>query len=163
MASPAGYSRTQIALHWVVFALIAAQFLLHEPISRAWEALKAGGAVAFNPLVALHVFGGGVILAFTLWRLALRAIHGAPAPAPGKTPAQLRVQALVLVALYGLMILMPVSGALAWFGGVEAAALGHAVAKIALLALVALHVAATLVEQFVKRTDPMSRMRRPAA
>jgi cytochrome b561 len=34
MASPAGYSRPQIALHWIVAALIAAQFLLHEP-SRA--------------------------------------------------------------------------------------------------------------------------------
>jgi cytochrome b561 len=163
MPPPAGYSRAQIALHWIVFALIAAQFLLHEPIARAWAAVSAGEAAPFSPLVPLHVVTGLAILALVVWRLRLRATHGAPAPAADKSPAQRRAAAAVRVALYALMIAMPVSGAAAWFGGVEAAAVGHGVMKVALLALVALHVAATLVEQFVRKTDPMRRMRTPGA
>jgi cytochrome b561 len=163
MTSPAGYSRIQIALHWGVAVLIVLQFLLHEPMSKAWEALSAGEPIPFDLLVPLHVVVGALILALTLWRIALRLRRGAPTPAPSKSPTQARIAQFVWSALYALMILMPVSGALAWFGGVEAAAFGHAAMKVALLALVAFHVAATLVEQFVRKTDPMRRMRRPAA
>jgi cytochrome b561 len=58
------------------------------------------------------------------------------------------------------MILMPVSGSVAWFGGVEAAAQGHNILKIALLALIALHVAGALWHQFVLKDGLIARMRR---
>jgi cytochrome b561 len=117
----------------------------------------------FHLLIPVHVFGGGLILALVLWRVALRLTRGAPAPAAGKSLAQQRIQRLVWGALYALMILMPISGALAWFGGVEAAAVGHGVMKVALLALVAIHVLATVVEQVAGKDNPMRRMREPAA
>ena len=67
---------------------------------------------------------------------------------------------LTHVGLYAVMILMPVSGYVAWFGGVEAAAKGHNVLKIVLLALVALHVVGALYHQFVLRDGTLARMRR---
>ena len=67
---------------------------------------------------------------------------------------------LTHVGLYALMILMPLSGSVAWFGGVEAAAQGHDVMKVILLALVALHVMGALYHQFILRDDTLARMRR---
>ena len=58
------------------------------------------------------------------------------------------------------MILMPLSGSVAWFGGVEVAAQGHNVLKIVLLALVALHVIGALYHQFILRDGTLARMRR---
>jgi cytochrome b561 len=64
------------------------------------------------------------------------------------------------VGLYALMILMPISGSVAWFGGIDAAAQGHNILKVALLALIALHVAGALWHQFVLKDGLIARMRR---
>lgn len=156
-----GYSATQIALHWIVFALIAAQFFGHEPISDAWDVIEDGGTPAFNPLVMGHVAGGMAVLALVVWRLMLRARRGAPPP-PGEAASLSHLAAHAgHWALYALMIAMPLSGAAAWFGGVEAAAEGHGVMKVLLLALVAAHVAAALWHQIWLKDGLMARMRRP--
>lgn len=157
---PTAYSRTQIILHWLVFLLIAAQFLFHEPIADAWDRVEEGLAVAFDPLVAAHVFGGLLILGLVVWRLYLRFTRGAPA-LPEKEPAAMKLIArLTHLGLYGLMLLMPISGAVAWFGGVNAAAEGHEVMKVLLLLLVGLHVAGALYQQFMPKTNIMARMKR---
>lgn len=57
------------------------------------------------------------------------------------------------------MILMPVSGSVARFGG-EAAAQGHDILKVAPLALIALHVAGALWHRFVLKDGLLARMRR---
>jgi cytochrome b561 len=86
-------------------------------------------------------------------------MHGVPAAIESG-----RVQGLLAkvahVGLYVLLILMPVCGAVAWFGGVEAAAQGHNVMKVLLLALVVLHVVGALYHQFVLRDGTLARMRR---
>lgn len=161
MKKPTGYSRPQIILHWLVFVLIVLQFVLHEPIAEAWEIVEDGGTPAFNPVVAGHVFGGIAILGLALWRIVLRQSRGAPPP-PETEPAALRAAAhLGHIALYGLMILMPVSGAIAWFGKVEAAAEAHEMLKPLMLALVAIHVLAALWHQFWLKDNLMARMKRP--
>lgn len=157
---PSHYSRAQIALHWVVFLLIALQYLFHDAILEAWDTLRDGGEIAFSPLVAAHVFGGLLILALVLWRLALRLTRGAP-PLPEEEPAPLKLIAqLTHLGLYALMLLMPVTGALAWFGGIGSMADVHGLLRLLLLALVALHVAGALYQQLVLKTDIMSRMKR---
>ena len=158
---PKGYSRAQIALHWIVAVLIVLQFVLHEPMAEAWDRVEDGIAVAFDPVVALHVFGGLAVLAFALWRIVLRQRRGAPPP-PESEPAPLRLAAhLGHMALYALMVLMPVSGAVAWFGTVEAAAEVHEAMKPAMLILVLVHVAAALWHQFWLKDGLMLRMKRP--
>ncbi len=157
---PNSYSRTQIALHWVIFLLIAAQFLFEDPISEAWQKVEQGLPVGFQPMVAFHVFGGLLILALVLWRIALRLTRGAP-PLPQKETAAMKLAAHVThLSMYALMVLLPVSGALAWFGGVQMGAETHEVFKTLMLALILLHIAATLFHQFVLKTNLMARMKR---
>lgn len=153
------YSRTQIALHWAIFLLIAAQFLFHDYISDAWDKVEDGLPFEFHPLIAAHVFGGLLILVLVLWRIGLRVTRGAP-PLPSKEPAAMKLAAHAAhLSLYALMVLAPVSGAVAWFGGVEAAAEAHEVFKTVLLLLVLLHVVAALYHQFYLKTNLMARMR----
>jgi len=156
-----GYSRSQIALHWVIAVLVALQSLLHEPIRRAWEVSQAGEAVTFQPLIAAHIAGGLVILVLVLWRLGLLALRGVPPP-PEREPRYYKLGAkLVHGALYLLLLAMPVTGLLAWFGGVAPAAVAHEVLRLVLLALVVLHVLAVLVHLFVLRMPVLRRMLYP--
>lgn len=161
MPSPKGYSARQIRLHWLVAVVIVLQFVLHEPISQAWDGIAAGQSPAFNWLILAHITGGVLVLVFALWRLVLRQTRGVP-PAPEAEAAPLRVAAhLGHLALYALMIAMPLSGMAAWFGGIRAAAEAHEVMKAALMALVAVHVIAALWHQFWLKDGLILRMKRP--
>jgi len=160
MSNPIGYSRLQIRLHWIIAALIVLQFLLHESIAQAWETFLEGGVIVFKPLIAIHVFGGLLVLLLALWRLAVRLNRGSPPPPEKEHPMLKMLANATHWIFYLLMIFMPVSGAVAWFGGVKAAANGHNVLKIALLVLVLLHVIAVLFHQFILKTNIMERMRR---
>ncbi|PWK60433.1 cytochrome b [Roseicyclus mahoneyensis] len=163
MAQPTGYTRAQIALHWITLVLVALQYILHDSMSVAWAALIDGRDVVFNPLVAQHVATGALVAVLTFVRLGLRLNHGAPPP-PASEHAALKIVAQATHwGFYALLILMPVSGAVAWFNSVEGAAQAHNVLKIALLALIALHVVAALVHQFIFKTNLMARMTRPVA
>lgn len=156
-----GYSARQIRLHWIVTVLIVLQFVLNEPIAKAWDGIEDGQSPAFNWLILSHVAGGALVLIFALWRLALRLTRGVPL-APEAEPAALRKAAhLGHLALYALMIGMPLSGMAAWFGGIEVAAQAHQVMRIVLLALVAVHVLAALWHQFWLKDGLMVRMKRP--
>jgi len=162
MAHPTGYSRTQIALHWAVAALVAGQYIFKDSISGAWEALRAGREFAFDPLILAHVAGGGLILAFVLWRLVLRLTRGVPLP-PANEPAPLKMLSHIAHwAFYAVLALMSVSGALAWFGDVAIAAQVHNILKVVLLALVVLHVLAVPFHKIVLKNNVMGRIIRPA-
>ncbi|WP_371054641.1 cytochrome b [Rhodosalinus sp. K401] len=158
-AAPAGYSGLQIALHWLVVALIAQQFILKDAMSTAWDRVTDGLEVGFDPLVLTHVAGGALVMIFAAWRLALRARRGVPRVIEA-SKLQGALAKLTHVGLYALMILMPVSGAVAWFGAVDVAAQGHNVMKIVLLALIALHIVGALYHQVVLRDETLARMRR---
>lgn len=160
MPNPPAYSRLQIVLHWLVFVLIAAQFVLHDGIKAAWEAIEDGTpAPEFDPTVPLHVFGGLAVLALVVWRLVLRARRGVP-PAPAAMGAGLkRLSGAAHLALYAVTAAMVLTGGAAWFGGIEAAAEVHETLRVALLALIGLHVAAALWHQFWLRDNLMARMR----
>ncbi|MCC0015368.1 MAG: cytochrome b/b6 domain-containing protein [Rhodobiaceae bacterium] len=160
MSKPAGYSRTQIALHWIVAAIIGTQFVFHESMVSAWRAVRRGGVPEFDPLVAAHVWGGLLILALAAWRLAIRLKRGAPPPPKEEHPSLKMAANIVHWTFYALMIVLPVTGAAAWFGGIGFAGEVHEFFKLPLLALVALHVAAALYHQFVLKTDVLARMKR---
>lgn len=162
MAKPLGYSRAQIRLHWAVAVLIVAQVVLSDGISTAWREVSRGVEVSPTFLIAAHVIGGILVLAFALWRLMLRARRGVPAPIAGQPRAQVLAGEAVHYALYGLMVLVPLSGMAAWFGGVAAAADAHEVLKTVLIALVALHILAALYHQVVRKDGLLLRMKRAA-
>lgn len=155
-----GYSRVQIALHWAVAVLIIVQLVTSGSIAEAWETVEEGGVPVVSAVVWAHVNAGIAVLLLALWRIGLRLRRGAPAAPAGPAAVQWAGK-LAHLALYGLMLLLPISGLAAWFGGVAAAAEAHVVLKNLLLLLILLHVAAALYHQFLVRDGLMDRMRRP--
>lgn len=162
-ASPrsAGYSRLQLILHWAVAALILFQLLVHEGMEMAWDGRMEGGEAGGNPLP--HIIVGSAILILAAMRVVVRLRHGAP-PHPQGQPAILGTIANIVHGLiYVLLFALPISGLVAWFGGVEGAAAAHAgPLRFALIALVLLHIGGALVQQFVLKSGVLMRMLKPA-
>ncbi len=154
---PTSYSRAHIILHWVTLLLIIQQFVFHDAISEAFRAMLRGTEVVFAPAIAAHVFGGFLVFVFALTRIAMRLSNGVPPEAEGPAAQKLAAKAVHL-GLFGLMIALPISGAVAWFQGVAAAGEAHEVMKVALMALVGLHVVAALWHQFGLKDGLMRRM-----
>lgn len=160
MSKPTGYSRVQIALHWFMAIVIIIQFVLHDAIVAAWQAIERGETPVLSLVAWAHIWCGTLILALGLWRLALRIKRGAPA-LPEKEHPVLKVLAhLTHWLLYTLMILMPLSGLATWYGGSATADFVHTTLKIPLIILVLLHFAAALFQQFYLRTGLITRMMR---
>ncbi|PTV96349.1 cytochrome b561 [Rhodobacter aestuarii] len=162
MSAPQGYSRAQIALHWIVAALIIPQFIFHDFISHAFSASMKGEAVTFNAAVPLHVFTGVLILVMVIWRMVLRFTRGAPAPVPTDNPMMTKIAAAVQHTLYLVLILMVISGGMAWFGGLGFAAGVHGVMKFVLMLLVLIHIAGAVKQQFIEKTGVIGRMMKAA-
>ncbi|HAV07734.1 MAG TPA: cytochrome B [Rhodobacteraceae bacterium] len=151
------YSRAQAVLHWAVFLLIVQQFVFHEAIVEAFGAFMKGQEFAFSPLIAAHVFGGILVGIFAVARLWLRKSRGVPEELPAPA-AQRLVAKIIHIGLYVLLIAMPVSGAVAWFGGVGAAAGAHEIMKAIMLTFVGLHIVGAIYHQVVLKDGIMARM-----
>lgn len=157
---PKGYSSAQIALHWVIALLIAGQFLFNEPISDAFRSLMRGSEPPFSWGVWAHIAGGVTILLLAVWRVALRRSRGAPPPPEGEHSLLGRLATLGHMALYVLILGLPVGGLVAWFGGVGLAGEAHEVLSNVLLFVVAVHVLAALWHQFWLKDNLLARMMR---
>lgn len=168
------YSRTAIALHWLVALFIAAAFPLGVYMSD----------LALSPLklrlYAYHKWLGVTVFALVLLRLGWRLTHAAPPWPNTMSRWQRRAAAITHAALYVLMLAIPLTGWLmssakgvptVWLGLVplpdligKDEALGsalrsvHAALNYALLALVLVHVAAALKHRFIDRDDVLARM-----
>lgn len=161
--APAGYTGVQIALHWIVAALIIFQIVAHDGIEHAWHAFEGRGeATATDMAMAYaHIAAGITVLVFALWRLTLRIRYGVPPLPENESPALKALAHGIHLLLYLVMILMPVSGAVAWFGGVEGAANAHGLMRFVLLPAVLIHVAGALVQHYWIKSDVLRRMTRP--
>lgn len=169
------YTAPAIALHWLMAWLIIAVYFLGLSI----DALPVGPDRI--QVVGWHKWLG-VTIAF-LWgfRVLWRAGHRPPA-LPASSPAwQNAASHLVHVALYLLMIAIPVSGWLMssakgyttnFFGLFDLPnllmkdkALGHTLKEVhevlanSLMALVGLHIAAALKHQLIDKDNLLGRMR----
>lgn len=160
MAQPKGYSRVQIILHWVAAALIVLQFVLHEGISDAYDVATQTGVYAFSAPVIGHIAGGALILLLACWRLILRNDRGTPPPPAGEPEMFRKAGHFAHMALYALIIGLPVTGALAWGGRMEAAGEAHEVMKNLLILLVLAHIGAVVVHQRIWKTGLLKRMMR---
>lgn len=158
-----GYSALQIWLHWIIAIIVAFQFLAHDGISNAWRAYARGQeASASDALMAnLHLAAGLVALVIAVWRFSLRFLRGVPRLPHDRHPILHYLACAVHFLLYALLMLLPVSGLIAWLAGVEEAAETHELLTTALLALVGVHVLGALVQQFVFKNPVLQRITRP--
>ncbi len=158
-----GYSSAQVALHWVVVVLVAFQFLAHDGIETSWRAFGRGAPApdAVAVLTYMHIAAGMLVFILVVARLYLRLTRGAPRP-PANEPRLLQISAEgVHVSIYILLLLLPLSGLVAWFAGIEAAGEVHELLKNLLLLVIVLHVCGALFQHFAMRSDVLIRMFRP--
>lgn len=173
-SSPSRYSPLSIALHWVMLLLIAAVYACIE--------LKGNFPKGSEPRELLkhwHFMLGLGVFALVWLRLLGRLLHKTPAISPAPPAWQTGVAHLMHLALYVLMIGMPLLGWLllnaegkpAPFFGIELPMLvpqNHSLAENieelhefggqAGYWLIALHAAAGLFHHYVSRDNTLTRM-----
>lgn len=158
---PLVYSLPQRALHWLTAALIFYSLLLPGEIEHVVDAARDGKVATPEQLFSanIHVYLGFAVLGFTIIRLVLRLVQGAPAT-PASEPAPFRlIAAATHAALYFLLLAMPLAGIAKFYFGVGIAGFIHGgPMKLALWILVGLHVAGALAHKFYWKTDVMDRM-----
>jgi cytochrome b561 len=168
------YGRSTIALHWLMLALLAAVYACIE-----LRELFPRGSDPRNLLKTWHFMLGLTVFALVWVRLAARFAGGTPPITPAPAAWQAWAGKLVHVALYALMIAMPIGGWLIlsaegepvpYFGltlpplvspNEDLAELIeeiHETAGTVGYWLIALHAAAALFHHYVRRDDTLRRM-----
>jgi cytochrome b561 len=169
------YTRTAIFLHWLILALLIAQYII------GWTMPHIGRNTPVTTLISLHFSIGVLILGVIVVRLIWRAIHGEPTPEAGIPPWQMRSARVIHWLLYLLLAVVPMLGwinasyrgmPVTFFGLVEMPQLVAThdaawrwtgdihilVAEYAILPLVGLHVLAALYHYFIRRNRVLQRM-----
>jgi len=168
------YTRVAVALHWLIAALLLGQ------IAFGWFLTTiARGSAVRGVYVNFHKSTGITIAALILVRIIWRLVHSPP-PLPTFMPAWQRTAARANhIALYALMLIMPLSGYIAsnfskygikFFNAVKLPPWGvddhrvyalfnsiHVVAAYVFVAIIALHVLAAL-RHAAQRDQVLSRM-----
>lgn len=169
------YTKTAMALHWLIALLIVAAFTM---------GLVMVDIPGFTPTklkyFSWHKWLGVTVLALAAIRLLWRRANRPPPPPAGVAAWQLKAADATHVLLYVLMFAVPLSGYLyTTAAGVPVVYLGmwqipalfeadtalkaalkpvHYWLNMALAALVFMHVAAALKHHFVDRDDVLKRM-----
>lgn len=155
-----GYSRTHIALHWIIAVLIVWNYVISDGMGTALDARVGGNAVQGWQHLS-HIWIGGAVLSLTLLRLVLRRTDGVP------DPKEVGVTWLDVTALwthrvlYLLLILVQTLGLIAWFARIPLAGDLHVYAMNALIILALIHATAALFHHFVLKDGLLWRMARP--
>ena len=174
MAKTGGYTSTAKFLHWLIVALLVAQFIV------SWTMPHIGRNTPVTTLISLHFSIGIVVLAVAIVRLAWRATHAEPAPLDGVPLWQVQSARVLHWSLYVLLFVVPILGWInaSWRGmpivmfGAELPKLVGArvsgrrwtgdvhdlLANYLMLTLVGLHVAAGLYHYFIRRDGVLQRM-----
>ena len=170
-----GWGALVRAFHWLVAVLIVAQGVI------GLSMVQMGLTPAKVRVFALHKSIGLTILALVLLRIAWRLSERRPADPPTMPRWQRRVAHGLHLALYVLIVAIPLSGwwfnsaanaPLVWFGWIDVpsltggldplwkprALLLHQTLFWVLVALLVLHVGAALWHHFRQRDDVLRRM-----
>jgi cytochrome b561 len=155
------FSIPQRILHWLTAALVFFNLLLPDGMSEWKHSVRRTGSATPDQIASanIHAYVGIAILLLVVIRLVLRFTTGVPA-APPNEPAIFRIAAkLAHVALYLLLLTMPLTGIGAYYFGNGTAGNIHAdVLKVLLWVLLSAHVAGVLVHQFYWKTNVLRRM-----
>lgn len=158
MSSPSGYSRLQIVMHWTVAALILMQLTINADMQQAFAQRLAYGALPENVGATFHAVIGIAILVLAILRLGVRRFHGVPLPPKGNHPLLNLLSHATHLLLYGFLFFMPISGAVAWFGGIEMAGVLHELGRFILIPAILLHIGGAVVEELVLGNRVVRRM-----
>jgi cytochrome b561 len=149
MARPQHYSRTQIVLHWLIAGLILIQLTINADMQQAFAQRLASGVLPANAGAIFHAVVGIAVLVLACLRLMLRLRLGTPAPNSNTGMLVHLLSVLTHWLLYGFLFFMPLTGALAWFFGIELAGIAHELGRLILIPAILLHAAGAMVEELV--------------
>jgi len=155
------YSVAQRALHWLTVILVFFNLLLPGSIEHVADTFDDGKIPGAGDMFSanLHIYSGFAILAFTVLRLILRMVQGAPGQPAGEPDFFHLLGKLSHVVFYAVLIVMPALGIAKYFFAVDAAGDLHGgPVKLLLWALIGAHVAAVLVHQLWWKTNVLARM-----
>ena len=161
--APRGYSLSQIILHWTVAALVIFQLVFNGPMQEAFDDRMDGEATDEMLGALLHIGVGVTVLTLAVIRVAIRLHRGAPAPHDDKPVILNWIGHGTHFLLYGFIFAMPLTGALAWFFGLEVSAEIHEIGRLILIPTIGLHVLGALAEHFYFRNNSLVRMCSPRA
>lgn len=162
MSAPSGYSRLQIVLHWTIAGLIAVQLTVNSDMQQAF-AQRIAGPIPDNFGAIFHASVGILVLLLAMLRVCIRFFRGAPEPPKDNHPLLNLLSHATHMLLYGFLFFMPISGAIAWFGGVETAGALHELGRLILIPAILLHVGGAIVEELVLDNRVLRRMVRAKA
>jgi cytochrome b561 len=172
--SAAGYTSTAKVLHWLIVALLIAQFIF------AWTMPHIGRNTPVTTLISLHFTFGIALLVLAVVRLLWRLGHSEPQPEAGIPAWQITTARIVHWSLYVLLFVVPILGWInaswrnmpvvmfgmelprlvatrapgwQWTGDVHGL-----LANYAMLILVGLHVLAALYHHFIRHDLVLQRM-----
>lgn len=177
------YSAVSRSFHWIIAALITANFVLAFSFDEYLESADpAQKAIGFQ-LINWHKSIGISVLALSLLRLGWRLTHAFPALPAHMPSSQQALARLTHYGFYVLMIWVPLAGWLmvgtgrklypiSFFGLFDLPHIvtsadhathellegAHVYAAFAMLGLLALHVAGALKHHFIDRDDVLARM-----
>jgi cytochrome b561 len=163
-------------IHWLTAVLVAAAYLLIEQ-----RGFFPRGSNGRTWMMQGHFWAGLLVLAFGVWRIALRLRNGAPPVTPALPPWQGWLARTLHLSLYAFVIVMPLLGlATAWTDGKAVMVPFSHVALPSLLGqdralahrledlhgsigdifywVIGLHVLAALYHHFWRRDDTLRRM-----
>jgi len=156
--APKGYSLLQIVLHWTIAALVIFQLLVNEDVQDAFKDRSDNEPIDGETGALLHIVVGLTIFTLAAFRLVLRFWRGVP-EAHSTNPWLINFFGHAAhVLLYTFLFLMPLTGAIAWFTGLELSAELHELGRLVLIPLIALHALGALAEHFVFRTNSLTRI-----
>jgi cytochrome b561 len=174
MTRTSGYTPTAKFLHWLIVALLIAQFTV------AWTMPHIGRNTPVTTLISLHFTFGITIVVVAVVRLVWRATHAEPGPLEGIPFWHMQSARLVHWLLYAVLFVVPVLGWMnaSWRGmpivmfGLELPKLIAArapgwgwtgdlhtlLAYYVMLTLIGVHIAAALYHYFIRRDRLLQRM-----
>ena len=160
MTERTGYSGLQIALHWLVAALILGAFFTKGRMEDALELRIASGATGTEGNTA-HVWMGGLAFVLVAVRIVVRLRSGAPGPVAGTSPMMALAVKWGHRLLYALMVATPLTGALTWYGGIDALGDVHETVGQALMIVILGHILAAMLHEALRGDGTMNRMFSP--
>ena len=158
MPAPKGYSIIQVILHWTIAALVIFQLTVNTGMQAAFNDHLEGRPVDEMGAATLHIVVGSTVLALAVIRLFIRHFRGVPAAHADNPPLINWIGHATHILLYGFIFIMPLTGLVAWFGGVEFSAELHELGRLILIPAIALHVLGAFAEHFVFHNDSLRRM-----
>lgn len=156
--APRGYSLAQIVLHWTIAALVVLQLVVNEDVQDAFKDRSDSRPFDGEPGAILHIAVGLTIFALAALRLGIRFVRGVPEPHDTNPALVNWVGHAAHVLLYAFLFAMPLTGAIAWFTGLELSAELHELGRLILIPLILLHALGALAEHFVFHTNSLTRI-----